>query len=223
MKRIIILLMIVTCFTLCSCSMKKDKQKQTTRDNFEGIDISLLNEDEIDVSPGELDMDNSDVSIEGLSERADVIIKGKLIKLDSNVSEQTGTIYTDYTFKVEKVYRGNISNKFTINVLGGIMKYDKYIEQLIDMRFAREEDKYNKNRGKYVSFEPEGFQPLTPKGDYIIYASYNDVKECYYPTGYFYGIFNSKDGTEEYKRYTLDTDNEDDSMEISEVEKNLNN
>ncbi len=108
-----------------------------------------------------------------------------------------------------------------INALGGVMTYDKFFEQEVELGYALETERNNDYSNKYVAFQPAGFEPLSPKGEYIIYASYNDSKERFYPTYYFYGIFNNADNTNDYKRYILDTDTIYDTITIDDVEKNL--
>lgn len=214
MKKIIVLL-VLCCLICCSCSSKEEKDEIP---KYEGINISEIDSKDIINQKCTLDMNVKNVELDELAEEADIVIKGRLIKLDSNVDEQTNTMYTDYTFKVDKTYKGKTGNKIVINALGGIMKYDKYMNQVIKNKFASESDIDKNNMDKYVCFLPAGFTPLSPKGEYVIYANYNEEKECYYPTYYFYGIFNSDDG-KKYKRYKIEEDDIDSVATIEKIEK----
>ena len=222
MKKIIYLILICS-MLCCACGKQESNIKvksNNTSTSFEWINVFALSDDEVNVSQGSIDISNERTTLEKLTERADRIFKGELIKLDSNVNEQTLTVYTDYTFKISKVYKGDIEEECTINALGGIMKFSDYIAQMIEYE-AVEEDRYSQDKDSYVTFGYEGFETLSSEGEYIIYASYNNVKNCYYSTGYFYGIFNGSDASE-YVRHTMTDDGVDATATISEIENCIN-
>lgn len=78
-------------------------------------------------------------------------------------------------------------------------------------------DELYENADKYTCYCPAGFEPLSPNGEYLIYASYNEDEKCYYPTYYFYGIFNSTDG-KKYTRYKIEEDDIYSGTTIEKIE-----
>lgn len=169
---------------------------------FDGIDISQidLESDEINFGGSVVDMNVSaeELTPDELTKRADITFGGYLTKLHSWLDKDTMTMYTDYTFFVRGISKTGQHGSITLRMMGGVMDYDEYMKEI----YGDEFDKTQVEKSyQYIVSAPNGFIPLSPGKDYIIYASYNETDEMYGPTGYYLGVFYQAAGEEGYTRY----------------------
>ncbi|MBQ3546527.1 MAG: hypothetical protein IJA34_16310 [Lachnospiraceae bacterium] len=206
MKKSLVILGLVSLIALVSCGNKTGSEENVTnkvdsgKDNF-SIDISEIDEDKIQFSSGNMDMNVYNPSIEELSEHSDVIFKGKLTDIDSYLDDWE--MKSNYTFEIDEYYKGDVEGaEFTINTLGGIMKEKDY-KELISKVMDIDEEEWEPGEDMYVACGYQGFPPLDLNSEYVIYAAYNKDKDNYYPTYYFYGIYKNI-GNNEFERFGLD-------------------
>lgn len=207
-KRIIICVLVIFVLGLTACDKKTSDKNVSTEDKkndvSKNIDISTIDESNIEYSYGAADMNVYNPSCEELSEKADIIFKGKLVESESYLNEQA-TINSDYTFVVSESYKGDVGSEVSINMLCGIMEKSLFVKQVMkhDGYEQSEIDKVEEEPGKYIAFGLEGFNPLDLNEEYVIYAKYHPEHDYYYPVYYFYGVYEQNDNGE-YERYGLD-------------------
>lgn len=213
----IVFVMALGIMCLCSCGDKGKESNETKKVNNEvqnvsesGIDISELNDNDIDYIHGDVDMNVYNPDNQEIADKSDVIIKGKLVKMDSHLDVDSFAIKSDYTFEVEDTLKGETGDTFTINMLGGIMSASDYKKE------AGEENVEADDSKKYIGYGLNGFKPLDLNSEYVIYAKYHQEKDNYYPVYYYYGIYKNN-GAEMFERYgTSEEDRQNLTLDVIE-------
>lgn len=215
MKKSKVIAIILLCMIgIIGCGKNKANNETNARysDN-KNIDISQINSNEIIYNYKNADMNVYNPDIKELSEEAEIIIKGNLTEIDSYLDENTMSMKSNYTFKVNETYKGNADKEITINMVGGIMQYSDYAEQVKEFggKINTEE-----NQGKnYIVFGLCGFNPLVLNKEYVIYVNYNMDTEMFYPLYYFYGIY-EKNEEGLYERFGVD-ENDKQTVDLDEI------
>ncbi len=166
---------------------------------FEGIDISKIDLKSNNVHVGgvvvDLDASAEDMTLDRLKSGSEVVFRGSLLKLDSWLDENT-MMHTDYTFLVKTANSEEVPKEVVVRMMGGIMDFDTYMkEKGIDE--SGQEKQYD-----YVVVGSNGFEPLSPDTEYIIFCNYVEKDDVYMPKGFYLGVLKEDKGKDEFVRYT---------------------
>lgn len=212
MKRIkIIAIGLILCCTVTGFKVSNDNTNKTV-ENEKNIllDVEMQADFEKDCN-----------SIQELSENSDCIISGNVISKNS-WCDDTCTIYTDYTVKINEVYQGNLNegDEITITDFGGTVSADEYFKYQTDpkvMNYKKEAETNGKDN--YIKYSFEGAWLPDEGKQYIWYLEDNsyDNKKCYNPVNCYEGIY--KVNNSNVERYEPSDNSEPDR--ITSMEKTL--
>lgn len=191
----------MVCLCLCACGSKEQSKSPSGNEAKKPVAVK----DSIDISEIApalvrkglilVDWNVTDPEIEEMKNKADIIFEGRLIQAEPYISSDSMSVYSDYLFEVNEMYKGEQADTITINMLGGLMKDSDYLAQLKELGMAVEEDAEEVG-DTYTFSAAEGVEPLDLNEEYIVFASWNESKEKYYPTYYYYGLFQKTENGE---------------------------
>lgn len=139
------------------------------------------------------DMEKMYNKLEELCDASEMVVQCKVMDMESYIKVGS-SIYTDYSLKIQEVYKGNNIEKGDIvhmEMLGGRITGAKYLEQVEEEAEMIDETDFSQEEleQKYIEMLVNDV-PLLEVGEiYVTFGKYNQNTQMYNSIGNYQGIF----------------------------------